>query len=144
MKKITLLSMVLLPLAACSSIQHKDDSKLKVGMANPASEFCIQQKGKLNIKNEANGQVGYCTLPNGQVVEEWEFFHSQQKICAPDEARKLIGQAGLTNDQIKKVTKAELIRNIAPGQPVTMDYRENRITITTDPVSKKIIDASCG
>lgn len=144
MKKITLFAIMLLPLAACSSVQHKDDSKLKVGMANPASEFCIQQKGKLDIKNEANGQVGYCTLPNGQVIEEWEFFRSQQKLCAPDEAQKLIGQTGLTNDQIKKVTKSELIRNIAPGQPVTMDYRENRITITIDPTSKKIINASCG
>ena len=34
--------------------------------------------------------------------------------------------------------------SVAPNQPVTMDYRENRVTVTIDPSSKKILNASCG
>ena len=42
----------------------------KLGMANPASEYCVKQGGKIEIRTESKGQVGYCHLKNGQVVEE--------------------------------------------------------------------------
>jgi len=43
-------------------------------IANPASVSCIKKGGTLEIRNEADGQVGYCTLPNGNVCEEWKLF----------------------------------------------------------------------
>lgn len=43
-------------------------------VANPASEYCIAQGGELEIVDEAAGQVGYCNLPDGTRVEEWEYF----------------------------------------------------------------------
>lgn len=48
-----------------------------IQIANPASQYCIDQGGTLEIVDEAGGQVGYCTLPDGTRVEEWEFFNSQ-------------------------------------------------------------------
>ncbi len=45
-----------------------------VGMPNPASAYCLSQGGALEIVDEADGQVGYCTLPGGERVEEWELF----------------------------------------------------------------------
>ena len=75
-------------------------------MVNPASKFCVEQGGQLEIRNEANGQVGYCKLANGQIVEEWEFFRANQLKCLADEARKLIGQSGLSEEQIKQKTKS--------------------------------------
>ena len=45
-------------------------------LANPASVYCIDQGGTLEIVDEANGQVGYCTLPDGTRVEEWEYFRA--------------------------------------------------------------------
>ena len=144
MKKILLLGLVLTSLAACSSTPNKDTTVPKIGMANPASQYCVEQGGKLDIRNESNGQVGYCKLPNGQVVEEWELFRANQPKCLPEEAQKLVGQTGLSDDQIKQKTKSEIVRSIAPNQPVTMDYRENRVTVTVDPQSKKISNATCG
>ena len=144
MKNILLLSAVLTSLAACSVTPNKDMSPPKIGMANPASQYCVEQGGQLEIRNEANGQVGYCKLANGQVVEEWAFFRANQTKCVADEAQKLVGQSGLSDDQIKQKTKSEIVRRVGPNQPVTMDYRENRITVTIDPQSKKIISANCG
>ncbi|NUF13860.1 I78 family peptidase inhibitor, partial [Acinetobacter oleivorans] len=111
---------------------------------NPASQYCVEQGGKLEIRNEANGQVGYCHLPNGQVVEEWKLFRDNQANCIAEEAQKLVGQSGLTDDQIKQKTQSEIVRKVAPGQPMTMDYRTNRVTVTIDPASKKITQATCG
>lgn len=144
MKKIIFLGLALVSLTACSSVQHKDSTPPKIGSPNPASQYCVEQGGKLEIRNEANGQVGYCHLPNGQVVEEWKLFRDNQANCVSEEAQKLVGQSGLTDDQIKQKTKSEIIRKVALGQPMTMDYRSNRVTVTIDPTSKKITQATCG
>ncbi|ESK53985.1 putative hemolysin [Acinetobacter tjernbergiae] len=144
MKNILLLSVVLTSVVACSATPNKDMTPPKIGMANPASQYCVEQGGQLEIRNEANGQVGYCKLASGQVIEEWAFFRANQTKCVADEAQKLVGQSGLSEDQIKQKTKSEIVRHVGPNQPVTMDYRENRITVTIDPESKKIISANCG
>lgn len=46
------------------------------GLANPASEFCVSQGGEVEIVTEADGEVGYCNLPDGTRVEEWEYFRA--------------------------------------------------------------------
>lgn len=43
-------------------------------IANPASEYCVKQGGKLEIIKGDSGEQGMCHLPDGTVVEEWEFF----------------------------------------------------------------------
>ena len=45
-------------------------------IANPASKFCTDNGGKLEIRNEENGQVGYCTI-NGVECEEWALFRGE-------------------------------------------------------------------
>lgn len=52
----------------------KDDS---TQIANPASTFCIENGGTLEIVNEADGQVGICTLSNGIKCEEWAYFRGE-------------------------------------------------------------------
>lgn len=47
-----------------------------LGMANPASQFCVQQGGRLRIVRTAQGEVGLCTLPDGREVEEWALFRA--------------------------------------------------------------------
>ena len=56
-----------------STVESPETSDV-VGLANPASEFCIEQGGTLEIVDEPSGQVGYCNLPDGTRVEEWEYF----------------------------------------------------------------------
>lgn len=48
------------------------------GMPNPASVFCEEQGGTVEIVDEADGQVGYCNLPDGTRIEEWEYFNANQ------------------------------------------------------------------
>lgn len=52
----------------------------EIGIPNPASQYCIKIGGELEIRNEDNGQVGYCHLQNGNVVEEWAFYRLQNKM----------------------------------------------------------------
>lgn len=43
-------------------------------MPNPASLYCVKKGGELKMETTDKGQVGYCHLPDGTVVEEWKLF----------------------------------------------------------------------
>ena len=48
--------------------------------ANPASEYCIQHGGRLEIRTDASGgQWGACVFPGGSECEEWAFYHQECK-----------------------------------------------------------------
>ena len=47
-----------------------------IGMANPASVYCAEQGGKLEIRTGPGGESGWCHLPDGKVVEEWTFYRA--------------------------------------------------------------------
>jgi Putative hemolysin len=49
-----------------------------IGLPNPASAYCVEQGGRVEIRDGAGGQVGYCHLPDGRVVEEWELFRASR------------------------------------------------------------------
>lgn len=49
--------------------------KPRLGGPNPASAYCVEKGGKLSIKTDADGgQRGLCTLSNGKVVDEWDYY----------------------------------------------------------------------
>lgn len=78
MKHLIPLSL-LLSLTGCISIDM-DLQSAKIGKSNPASEFCLKQKGFLDYQKDANGNtVGMCHLQNGQVVEEWQYYRQHHQ-----------------------------------------------------------------
>ena len=63
-------------LAACSADKAGQEHPA-VGIANPASEFCVKQGGKSEIKTDKDGgEYALCRLPDGSAVEEWAYFRS--------------------------------------------------------------------
>ena len=65
-------------LAACSASEKQESHK--IGMSNPASEFCVKQGGNSEIKKDKDGnEYGVCHLSDGTVVEEWEYFRQHNK-----------------------------------------------------------------
>ncbi len=68
MKAVLLLGTLLL-LAACTQ---------QAEIANPASTYCEEQGGSLEIRTAGDGsQAGYCTLKNGTVCEEWAYYRGE-------------------------------------------------------------------
>lgn len=47
-----------------------------IQIANPASVYCQEQGGKIEIRETPEGQVGWCVFMDGRECEEWEFFRS--------------------------------------------------------------------
>jgi putative hemolysin len=51
------------------------------GLANPASEYCLEQGGQVDIRAGADGgEQGFCVFPDGSECEEWAFFRGE---CEP-------------------------------------------------------------
>jgi hypothetical protein len=65
--------------------------------------------------------------------------------CTTDGTTQFIGQQGTeaTGDAVLKASNAAVLRWAPPGVMLTMDYREDRVTIWLDP-SKKITKIRCG
>jgi putative hemolysin len=55
-----------------------------VGIANPASTNCLQQGGRSEIRNGAQGQYGVCIFPDGRVCEEWALFRDGRCVRPRD------------------------------------------------------------
>ncbi|MBX3004684.1 MAG: DUF333 domain-containing protein [Anaerolineales bacterium] len=54
----------------------------QVGLANPASQYCIEQGGRLEIRKDADGnEYGVCLLPDGSECEEWALFRDKECIA---------------------------------------------------------------
>lgn len=47
------------------------------GLANPASVFCEAQGGRVDIRETANGQQGFCVFSDGSECDEWAFFRGE-------------------------------------------------------------------
>jgi len=75
MKKLMVIASVTFLISCASS---GDQTKI-IGTANPASVYCEKIGGKLTIVKEAGGDVGYCTLPGGERIEEWALYRRDNK-----------------------------------------------------------------
>lgn len=68
----------------------------------------------------------------------------QPGVCNPAAADVLAGKNKISDRRAKRLTGATIVRQIKPGQGVTMDYRRERVTIETDSKTRKIVRAFCG
>jgi len=65
-------------------------------------------------------------------------------VCSAAAADRLVGAVKPTDAEAMRLTGATIVRQIAPGDPVTHDLRYNRVTIATDPASGRVVVAACG
>ena len=50
---------------------------IQLAIANPASVYCVQQGGRVEIERTDKGERGWCVLPDGRRIEEWKFFRAK-------------------------------------------------------------------
>lgn len=65
-------------------------------------------------------------------------------LCDRAAAEALAGRKRVSDDEARKLTGASIVRQIAPNSPVTMDFRQERVTLETDPATDTISRAYCG
>lgn len=67
-------------LASCNASQATPMPK--ANLPNPASVYCEQNGGKLDLRQDSSGGVaGICVFPDGSECDEWAYFRGE---CKPD------------------------------------------------------------
>lgn len=76
-------------------------------IANPASVYCEEQGGKLEIRTGSDGsQTGYCILTDGIECEEWAYYRSE---CPKKEEKSGIADTAPVTTNPIDVLKDQLI-----------------------------------
>lgn len=79
-KKIIFIAiLVVLIFSAIVLYRLRSQPKSNLQIANPASVFCVQQGGKLVIKEDGAGQLGICNFDDGSYCEEWAYYRNECK-----------------------------------------------------------------
>lgn len=72
--------MGLVALAACTPTPTQSDST-SANLPNPASVYCQQNDGTLEIRTDASGgQYGICEFADGSECDEWAFYRGECKL----------------------------------------------------------------
>ena len=88
-----------------------------VGLANPASQYCVAQGGEVLIVTAADGsQSGRCRLPDGTEVDEWEYFRASQVSTV--EVYLQAADIGANCDQVVAVSRSAAGAD-TPGDTLT-------------------------
>ena len=65
-----------------------EENQPEVGMPNPASAYCEEQGGALEIRTDSSGgQIGICVFEDGSECEEWAFINGE---CQPGDHPKAL------------------------------------------------------
>lgn len=73
------------------AVEAELPSNSEASLANPASVYCQEQGGSLEMREAEDGVVGYCIFPDGSECEEWSFYRNE---CVP------AGEQSLTVEQL--------------------------------------------
>lgn len=78
--RTTLLTLMLAG-TACGRAPEPSPASAQAGLPNPASVFCEEQGGRLEIRTDASGgQAGFCLFAVGSECNEWAYFRGE---CQP-------------------------------------------------------------
>lgn len=89
-RKLLILSIILVILMTGCLKKTNNNANLP----NPASQYCEDNGGKLDIRTAADGsQSGVCVFPDGSECDEWAYMRGE---CQPGDSLKE-GNSGLAN-----------------------------------------------
>lgn len=77
MKRAVLTGLLVLCVTVSGCGEEENDD---AGLANPASVFCEENGGTLEMRTDASGTSGLCIFAGGSECEEWAYFRGE---CGP-------------------------------------------------------------
>lgn len=96
MKRWVVLLCLMVFLVGCQKVQETKPASgnAQLEIANPASVYCEQNNGTLEIVTAAGGsQAGICTLKDGTRCDEWAYYRGE---CPENLTRNITVQQNIT------------------------------------------------
>jgi len=96
MKKITLIFLIVILIVVVITLlsyflssfstnyeENKSNNKSNPELANPASVFCLEHNGIIEMRQNENGQYGVCIFNDSSECDEWQYYREE---CKPGES----------------------------------------------------------
>ena len=64
---------------ATNEERKDDETQPVIGMPNPATVYCKEQGGSIEMRTDENGMYGVCHFSDGSTCDEWAFFRGECK-----------------------------------------------------------------
>jgi putative hemolysin len=94
MKKEWIIGLVVIAIVIAIIVYPKGGEN--AGIANPASVYCEEQGGKLEIKTDNTGaQYGLCIFDDGSSCEEWGYYRGE---CSKGEGNYCLSDSDCVKD----------------------------------------------
>jgi hypothetical protein len=89
--------------------------------------------------------LGACATQAAAPSEEPPVMGQSGSLCRSGDYSRFNGRTrtAALEAELKRASGAQIIRWVPPGVMVTMDYREDRMTVKLD-AQNRILSASCG
>ncbi len=82
MKAYLILALMILTACSAADVNKIDDSSTQI--ANPASTYCVEKGGIIEINETPSGQQGLCKI-NGATIDEWDYYRANHHVCTDEE-----------------------------------------------------------
>lgn len=90
--------------------EEENAAEEMVGMANPASVYCVEQGWELiPMEDEEWNQYAMCRLADGTEVEEWEYFRANNSVEEEnvEETTEEVATEGTSAEDVAEETVTE-------------------------------------
>lgn len=78
--KIILALLIIVVVLFFAFVILQNNNKEKTKIENPASNFCIEEGGSVEIRSNDLGEYGVCIFNDNSECEEWMFFNGNCNI----------------------------------------------------------------
>ena len=118
------IAMILLCLAACapSTAAPTAETGNAAGLPNPASVYCEEQGGRLEMRSDDTGAYGVCIFDDGSECEEWAYYRGECAPGGPDAATQPGGEPSLLDTEWVLATLNG--EGLLEGTHITLKFEE--------------------
>ncbi len=104
----------------------KSAPEMPIGMANPASVYCREQEGKLEMREDSNGgQYGVCIFSDGSECDEWAFYRGE---CGQDQQNDCAKRGAYCATECEKEDGVVYLKGCPPDQICCMPKELTRLS----------------
>jgi cyclophilin family peptidyl-prolyl cis-trans isomerase/putative hemolysin len=101
-----------------SKEQVLGEEEEKTQLANPASVYCEEQGGVVDMRSGAGGQAGVCVFENGAECDEWDFY---KRKCFPTPPKVTVDKEA-TYSATLKTSKGDISLDLfVDTNPITVN-----------------------
>jgi putative hemolysin len=135
---VGLIGVLVFLLVLAPARSSKADPVPAPGLPNPASAFCEEQGGRLEIRTADEGEYGVCVFADGSECDEWSFYRGE---CGPASGKASVPSLSLSAETLAPGQTVEATgTGFAPGTEVSVRLGAPKAGLGKENLAEVVVD----